>query len=233
MTEAFIRLAGIARCYKRGIHTVPVLDGLSLDIARGEFVAFMGPSGSGKSTLLNLIGGLDRPDGGIVRVDGEDLQRLSDRGLTQWRSRHVGFVFQSYHLLPVLTAHQNVELPLLLTDLTAQERRKHAALALSIVGLAQRADHRPDELSGGQQQRVAIARAIVTDPTLLVCDEPTGGLDRATANEILTLMRVLNREHGKTVVMVTHDAQAAAFASRCLHMDKGVLVTDQHAPAAA
>ena len=226
-TVPFIRLSGVERRYRRGQQEVPVLSGLDLAITAGEFVAFMGPSGSGKSTLLNLIGGLDVPDAGEVIVNGEELKSLNDHALTQWRSLHVGFVFQSYHLLPVLTARENVELPLLLTGLNAKERRQHASIALDIVGLADRADHLPDELSGGQQQRVAIARAIVTDPSLLVCDEPTGGLDRATATEILTLLQALNTQHRKTIVMVTHDPQAAAFASRCLHMDKGVLVGRQ------
>jgi putative ABC transport system ATP-binding protein len=233
MSDAFIRLCAIERRYRRGTQDVVVLSGLDLTIERGEFVAFMGPSGSGKSTLLNLIGGLDHPDGGQVSVNGEELQAMSERALTQWRSLHVGFVFQSYHLLPVLSARENVELPLLLTGLTAQERRKHASIALDIVGLTERADHLPDELSGGQQQRVAIARAIVTDPGLLVCDEPTGGLDRTTATEILTLLQALNAQHRKTIVMVTHDAQAAAFAGRCLHMDKGVLVRAGHTQVAA
>jgi putative ABC transport system ATP-binding protein len=223
MSEAFIQLNAVERRYRRGVQEVAVLSGLDLAIQRGEFVAFMGPSGSGKSTLLNLIGGLDRPDAGQIRIDRDDLHRMNERAITQWRSMHVGFVFQSYHLLPVLSAQENVELPLLLTGLTAKERGKHAAVALDVVGLAERANHRPDELSGGQQQRVAIARAIVTDPTLLVCDEPTGGLDRAAATEVLNLLRSLNRQNGKTIIMVTHDPQAAAFADRCLHMDKGVL----------
>jgi putative ABC transport system ATP-binding protein len=222
----FITLTRVSRRYKSEVSDVTVLDALDLSIEQGEFVAFMGPSGSGKSTLLNLIGGLDWPDSGAVCVGGEELERLSDYELTEWRSRHVGFVFQSYHLIPVLTAQQNVELPLLLTELSSHERRRHAEIALKIVGLESRAGHRPNQLSGGQQQRVAIARALVTDPSLLVCDEPTGGLDRKTAGEILELLSMLNSEHGKTIVMVTHDPQAAKAARRCLHLDKGVLVTD-------
>jgi putative ABC transport system ATP-binding protein len=229
--ETFIRLDGVERRYQRGAQAVVVLSGLDLAIERGEFVALMGPSGSGKSTLLNLIGGLDRPDAGTVSVNGDALQKLNERALTDWRAIHVGFVFQSYHLLPVLSARENVELPLLLTRLTSKERRKHASIALDAVGLSDRAEHLPDELSGGQQQRVAIARAIVTDPSLIVCDEPTGGLDRATATEILTLLQALNTQQGKTIVMVTHDSQAAAFSGRCLHMDKGVLVGAQRGAA--
>jgi putative ABC transport system ATP-binding protein len=224
MAEALVRLQGVAKSYTRGKQTVPVLDHLDLDIAKGDFMALMGPSGSGKTTLLNLIGGLDRPTQGTVTVDGIRIDNLSSGQLAQWRSRHVGFVFQFYNLLPVLTAERNVELPLLLTSLNKAQRQKHVATALEIVGLGDRAKHKPSELSGGQAQRVAIARALVADPTLLVCDEPTGDLDRKTADEILGLLQVLNKQHGKTIVMVTHDAKAADHASHTLHLDKGVLV---------
>jgi len=201
-----------------------VLQKLDLEIAKGDFLAMMGPSGSGKTTLLNLIGGLDRPTAGAVTVAGSRLDQMSSGQLAKWRSNHVGFVFQFYNLLPVLTAERNVELPLLLTNLSAAQRKKHVATALEIVGLAERARHKPSELSGGQAQRVAIARALVADPMLLVCDEPTGDLDRKTADEILSLLQTLNKEHGKTIVMVTHDAKAADHASHTLHLDKGVLV---------
>jgi putative ABC transport system ATP-binding protein len=200
-----------------------VLHGIDLDIARADFVALMGPSGSGKTTLLNLIGGLDTPTGGAITVDGRRIDQLSGGELARWRAAHVGFVFQFYNLLPVLSAQRNVELPLLLTSLGASERRRRAAIALALVGLGDRARHKPKELSGGQEQRVAIARAIVSDPTLLVCDEPTGDLDRATAHEIMVLLQMLNRQHGKTIVMVTHDPKAAEYAQRSLHLDKGTL----------
>jgi putative ABC transport system ATP-binding protein len=200
-----------------------VLHGIDLDIVRADFVALMGPSGSGKTTLLNLIGGLDTPTGGTIIVDGRRIDQLSGGDLARWRAANVGFVFQFYNLLPVLSAQRNVELPLLLTSLGAAERRRRAGIALALVGLRDRARHKPKELSGGQEQRVAIARAIVSDPTLLVCDEPTGDLDRATAHEIMLLLQMLNRQHGKTIVMVTHDPKAAEYAQRSLHLDKGTL----------
>ncbi len=219
-----VDLQGIGKQYRRGAHTVAVLNDLDLRVARGEFVALMGPSGSGKSTLLNLIGGLDSPDNGRVLIDGRDIAHYSDRQLTAWRAAYVGFVFQSYNLMPALTAEQNVALPLLLTELRSSEIHRRARTALDVVGLADRAAHKPTELSGGQEQRVSIARALVTDPALLICDEPTGGLDRNTADEILQLLELLNASHGKTIVMVTHDPKAASHARRVLHMDKGVLL---------
>jgi putative ABC transport system ATP-binding protein len=200
-----------------------VLHGVDLDIPKGDFVALMGPSGSGKTTLLNLIGGLDSPTGGSIVVAGRRIDRLAGGALAAWRASHVGFVFQFYNLLPALSAQRNVELPLLLTDLSAGERKRRAHIALTLVGLADRARHKPRELSGGQEQRVAIARAIVSDPTLLVCDEPTGDLDRATADDVLRLLQMLNREHGKTIVMVTHDPKAAEYARRRVHLDKGTM----------
>lgn len=214
----------LSKAYTRGKERIDVLRELSMRVPRGDFLALMGPSGSGKTTLLNLLGGLDRPTSGTITVDGERIDDLSERNLARWRAGHVGFVFQFYNLLPVLTAQRNVELPLLLTNLSGRARAEHAAVALDIVGLADRAKHRPGELSGGQQQRVAIARALVSDPTLLVCDEPTGDLDRATADEILQLLQMLNREHGKTIIMVTHDPKAAEYARHVVHLDKGVLV---------
>jgi putative ABC transport system ATP-binding protein len=226
-----VSLQAVSKSYARGKQRVDVLQGLDLAIEKGDFLALMGPSGSGKTTLLNLIGGLDRPTAGSVTVDGARIDQLSSGQLAQWRSRHVGFVFQFYNLLPVLTAEKNVELPLLLTSLSRAERQKHVATVLEIVGLADRAKHKPSELSGGQAQRVAIARALVADPTLLVCDEPTGDLDRRTADEILGLLQVLNKNHGKTIVMVTHDAKAADHASHTLHLDKGVLVEQVKAAA--
>jgi putative ABC transport system ATP-binding protein len=218
-----IEIRGVTKVYRRGSESVEVLHGIDLDIPAGDFAALMGPSGSGKTTLLNLIGGLDQPTAGTVTVGGHRIDRLSSGALSRWRAANVGFVFQFYNLLPVLSAQRNVELPLLLTNLSARERRRNAEIALTLVGLADRARHKPRELSGGQEQRVAIARAIVSDPTLLVCDEPTGDLDRATAHEVLTLLQLLNREHGKTVVMVTHDPKAAEYARRRLHLDKGTL----------
>ena len=206
-----------------------VLHGIDLDIPKGDFVALMGPSGSGKTTLLNLIGGLDTPSGGEIEIEGERIDRLSLGQLSIWRSHHVGFVFQFYNLMPMLTAQKNVELPLLLTDLGAGDRARRAQIALTLVGLADRRSHRPNELSGGQQQRVAIARAIVSDPTFLICDEPTGDLDRHSAQEILDLLQMLNREHGKTIIMVTHDPKAAEYATHTIHLDKGELAD---APAA-
>src|SRR5271154_5232865 len=222
--EPLISLKGVVKSYKRGRQTVEVLHNLDLEVQPGEFLALMGPSGSGKTTLLNLIGGLDRPTDGEVVVAGEHIDDLSGGGLAKWRARHVGFVFPFYNLRPTLSAERNVELPLLLTHLSAAERRKNVEAALALVGLTDRKKHKPSELSGGQQQRVAIARAIVADPTLLVCDEPTGDLDRETAEEILTLLQQLNREHGKTIVMVTHDPKAAEYANHTLHLDKGTLV---------
>jgi putative ABC transport system ATP-binding protein len=226
-----ISLKGVVKSYRRGRQTVEVLHNLDLDVEPGEFLALMGPSGSGKTTLLNLIGGLDRPTAGEVVVAGEHIDDLSGGELAKWRSRHVGFVFQFYNLMPTLSAERNVELPLLLTHLSGAERRRNVEAALALVGLTDRKKHKPAELSGGQQQRVAIARAIVADPTLLVCDEPTGDLDRETAEEILGLLQHLNREAGKTVIMVTHDPKAASFASRIVHLDKGALVTAEEAAA--
>jgi putative ABC transport system ATP-binding protein len=227
-----VSLKRVSKQYRRGRQTVPVLREIDLQIEQGEFVAFMGPSGSGKTTLLNLIGGLDGADGGEVTVAGERLDRLSGSQLAAWRARHVGFVFQFYNLLPVLSAERNVEVPLILTDLSRAQRKRHVHAALNLVGLGGRAAHKPAELSGGQQQRVAIARALVADPTLLVCDEPTGDLDRESADDILGLLRLLNRQHGKTIVMVTHDPRAAEYASRRLHVDKGTLNQDAALPAA-
>jgi putative ABC transport system ATP-binding protein len=218
---SLISIRGLKKTYDNGSRKVEVLHGVDLEVASGEFIAIMGPSGSGKSTLLNLIAGLDRPTEGELIVANERLGGRGTSQLAQWRARHVGFVFQLYHLLPALTAAQNVEVPLLLTQLRADQRRERAATSLALVGLAERAAHKPGELSGGQQQRVAIARAIVADPTLLVCDEPTGDLDRASANEVLALLRALASTHGKTIVMVTHDPAAAAAATRQIHLDKG------------
>ena len=222
--DALVRVVDVHKTFRRGDERIDVLQGLNVEIGQGEFLALMGPSGSGKSTLLNLIGGLDRPSSGGVEVGGKRIDKLGDGELAAWRARHVGFVFQMYNLLPALTAERNVELPLLLTPLGRVARRKQVATALSVVGLADRARHYPRQLSGGQEQRVGIARAIVTDPTLLLCDEPTGDLDRKAGDEILDLLEALNREQGKTIVMVTHDPHAAARAGRVLHLDKGVLV---------
>ncbi|MGD8379845.1 MAG: ABC transporter ATP-binding protein [Gammaproteobacteria bacterium] len=216
-------LKAVSRLYRRGAEIVPVLQNLDLDVADGEFLALMGPSGSGKTTLLNLLGGIDRPTTGSIRVAGQNIERLSESALAKWRARHIGFIFQLYHLLPVLTAERNVELPLLLTGLARRERRRRVAAALKLVGLSDRAGHKPAELSGGQEQRVGIARAIVTDPTLLLCDEPTGDLDRRSGDEVLDLLAALNREYGKTVIMVTHDPHAASRARRVLYMNKGTL----------
>ncbi len=225
MSQALVNIRDVHKHYTRGAETIDVLRGLSLEIGSGEFLALMGPSGSGKTTLLNLIGGLDTPSGGSVTVDGSRIDALRSGALARWRASHVGFVFQFYNLLPMLSAERNVELPLLLTRLSKAERMKRVAIALQVVGLADRARHKPSELSGGQAQRVAIARAIVADPTLLVCDEPTGDLDRKTADEVLGLLQTLNREHGKTIVMVTHDPKAAGFATRRVYLDKGQLAT--------
>jgi putative ABC transport system ATP-binding protein len=226
-----VLLRDIVKTYRRGKEKIEVLHHLDLSIPSGEFLALMGPSGSGKTTVLNLIGGLDHPDSGDVVVAGEALTRLSGGQLAKWRARHVGFVFQFYNLMPMLSAERNVALPLLLAPLSSAERQKHVRLALDIVGLGDRARHKPSELSGGQQQRVAIARAIVADPTIIVCDEPTGDLDRATADDILSLLRELNRSQGKTIVMVTHDQKAAAYASRQLNLDKGQIVSEMGAAA--
>jgi putative ABC transport system ATP-binding protein len=219
-----ISLRQVVKNYRRGKESVPVLHGLNLDIAQGEFVSLMGPSGSGKTTILNLVGGLDHADSGEIIVGGEHLESLSSGQLAKWRSHHIGFVFQFYNLMPMLSAAGNVELPLLLTNLSKSERQRRVEVALEIVGLKDRASHKPGEMSGGQQQRVGIARAIVGDPALLLCDEPTGDLDRATADEILSLLQQLNRQHNKTILMVTHDPKAADHASRQLEMDKGQLI---------
>jgi len=221
-----VQVKDVHKEYRRGSERIDVLQGINLEIPQGDFLALMGPSGSGKTTLLNLVGGLDRPTAGSVEVAGEPISKLSDGQLAKWRARHVGFIFQFYNLLPVLTAERNVELPLLLTSLSAAQRRQHVATALGVVGLADRARHYPRQLSGGQEQRVGIARAIVTDPTLLLCDEPTGDLDRKAGDEILELLQALNREHGKTIIMVTHDPHAATCARRVLHLEKGELVTE-------
>jgi len=227
--ESIIKLTQVTKSYQRGKQTVEVLHALDLDIAPGEFVALMGPSGSGKSTLLNLIGGLDRPTSGEVVVAGERINALGASRLSRWRAQHVGFVFQFYNLMPMLDAQRNVELPLLLTRLTASQRTANARAALELVGIQDRARHKPNELSGGQSQRVAIARALVSDPTILVCDEPTGDLDRKSADEVLHLLRELNQQFGKTIVMVTHDPRATEFATRRLVMDKGGLAALAHA----
>tara|TARA_B100000427_G_scaffold309112_1_gene297853 strand:- start:15 stop:689 length:675 start_codon:yes stop_codon:yes gene_type:complete len=218
-----IEVQSVNKTYKRGEETLVVLDDLSLEVEKGDFLALMGPSGSGKSTLLNLIGGLDRPTSGQVVVNEKHLESMNESALSSWRADNVGFIFQFYNLLPVLTAHKNVEIPLLLTGLSGSQRKEHVATALNVVGLSDRGGHKPNELSGGQQQRVAIARALVSDPDILVCDEPTGDLDRNTATEILDLLQILNRDHGKTILMVTHDPVAAEFAKRTLHLDKGKL----------
>ena len=219
-----IEIRDLSKVYTRGKQKVEVLHHIDLDVAQGDFLALMGPSGSGKTTLLNLIGGLDQPSGGSIAIGGERIDQLSTAKLSKWRAAKVGFVFQFYNLMPTLSAQRNVELPLLLTKLSAAERKKRAAIALALVGLSDRASHKPTELSGGQQQRVSIARAIVSDPTLLVCDEPTGDLDRQSAEDVLALLQALNRDHGKTIVMVTHDPKAAERARQTLHLDKGTLV---------
>jgi putative ABC transport system ATP-binding protein len=230
--NTLVQIKNLSKTYTRGTQKVEVLHGINLDIEAGDFVALMGPSGSGKTTLLNLIGGLDAPTGGSITVGGEHIDQLSENALAKWRSGHVGFVFQFYNLLSTLSARKNVELPLLLTRLSAAERRQRADIALQLVGLADRAVHKPAELSGGQQQRVAIARAIVSDPALLVCDEPTGDLDRQSAAEVLTLLQQLNRDHGKTIIIVTHDPKAAEFAHHILHLDKGTFADLVDRPAA-
>ena len=222
--NSLIKVRNLNKVYRRGNESIDVLQGLNLDVERGDFVAFMGPSGSGKTTLLNLLGGLDTPTAGTVNVDGDEITHMSGKKLAAWRARHVGFIFQMYNLIPVLTAFQNVELPLLLTKLSKPQRRRHVETALALVGLGDRMKHYPRQLSGGQEQRVAIARAFVTDPTFLLCDEPTGDLDRQAAEEILDLLTKLESDHGKTILMVTHDPLAAERADVVLHLDKGALV---------
>jgi putative ABC transport system ATP-binding protein len=231
--EPLVTIRDVHKEYRRGSERIDVLQGVNLDIAPGEFLGLMGPSGSGKTTLLNLVGGLDRPTRGSIAVAGERIEQLSEGALAKWRARHIGFVFQLYNLLPVLTAERNVELPLLLTRLSRSQRKERVATALKVVGLSDRQKHYPRQLSGGQEQRVGIARAIVTDPTLLLCDEPTGDLDRRSGDEILNLLQVLNRDHGKTIVMVTHDPHAAERASRVLHLEKGELIGATPAAAGA
>ena len=222
--QSLVTVRNVHKYFTRGSQRIDVLEGVNLQVPAGDFLALMGPSGSGKTTLLNLIGGLDAPSSGTIDVGGVTISSLSGSRLAHWRSRHVGFIFQLYNLLPVLTAERNVELPLLLTKLSRADRRRHVAVALKVVGLSDRMRHYPRQLSGGQEQRVGIARAIVTDPTLLLCDEPTGDLDRKSANEILDLLQALNRDHGKTIIMVTHDPNAAERAKRTLHLEKGTLI---------
>jgi putative ABC transport system ATP-binding protein len=224
--ETLVRINDLHKVYHRGSERIDVLQGVTLEIPKGDFLALMGPSGSGKTTLLNLIGGLDTPSSGSIDVAGDRIDKMSSGKLAGWRARHIGFVFQMYNLLPVLTAARNVELPLLLTKLSSGDRKRRVQTALSVVGLGERASHYPRQLSGGQEQRVGIARAIVTDPTLLLCDEPTGDLDRKSGDEVLDLLQILNKEHGKTIVMVTHDPHAAARARRTLHLEKGTLVSE-------
>ena len=224
--ETLVKVRDLHKVYYRGSEQIDVLQGVTLDIPQGDFLALMGPSGSGKTTLLNLMGGLDTPSEGAVEVAGDRIDKMSGGRLSAWRARHIGFVFQMYNLLPVLTAARNVELPLLLTKLGAADRKKRVQTALSVVGLGERANHYPRQLSGGQEQRVGIARAIVTDPTLLLCDEPTGDLDRKSGDEVLNLLQTLNRDYNKTIVMVTHDPRAADCARRTLHLEKGLLVEE-------
>lgn len=226
--SALISVRQVSKTYTRGKEKIQVLEKLDLDIPKGDFVALMGPSGSGKTTLLNLIGGLDQPSTGSIEIDQQQIERFGSNELAAWRAKNVGFVFQFYNLMPELTAQRNVELPLLLTNLSAADRKRRAQIALQVVGLGDRGNHKPNELSGGQEQRVAIARAIVADPTLLVCDEPTGDLDRKTADEILRLLQELNEKQGKTILMVTHDPKAAEYAKRVVHLDKGKLVDGDH-----
>jgi putative ABC transport system ATP-binding protein len=226
MSQPLLQIKDVDKVFRRGSEDIHVLQDLNLDVPQGDFLALMGPSGSGKSTLLNLIGGLDRPSEGEVIIGGESINDLSDRQLAAWRSRHIGFVFQLYNLLPALTAERNVEIPLLLTPLNKAERRRHIEVALNVVGLSHRTKHFPRQLSGGEQQRVGIARAIAADPTILLCDEPTGDLDRKSGDEILSLLQALNREHGKTVIMVTHDPHASQRANRTLYLNKGQLTTE-------
>lgn len=222
--NSLVKINNVHKYYSRGTERIDVLQGVNMEVPEGDFLALMGPSGSGKTTLLNLMGGIDQPSGGSIEIGGVNIAGLSGSLLSRWRAEHIGFVFQLYNLLPVLTAERNVELPLLLTRLSKAERRKRAAIALKVVGLAERARHYPRQLSGGQEQRVGIARAIVTDPKLLLCDEPTGDLDRKAGDEILDLLQALNRDHGKTIVMVTHDPRAAERATRTLHLEKGLLM---------
>jgi putative ABC transport system ATP-binding protein len=224
--DTLVTIRDLHKVYFRGSERIDVLQGVTLDIPQGDFLALMGPSGSGKTTLLNLMGGLDTPSEGSIQVAGDRIDKMSGGRLAAWRARHIGFVFQMYNLLPVLSAAKNVELPLLLTKLSSAERKRRVQVALNVVGLGDRAKHYPRQLSGGQEQRVGIARAIVTDPTLLLCDEPTGDLDRKSGDEVLDLLQALNREHGKTIVMVTHDPHAAARARRTLHLEKGTLVEE-------
>ncbi len=229
MTEtanSLVEIRNLTKGYTRGGQNVPVLDNITLNIARGDFIALMGPSGSGKSTLLNLIAGIDKPDSGVLKIDSEDITVLSEGQLADWRAANIGFIFQFYNLMPVLTAFENVELPLLLTNLSKSDRRGRVEMTLSLVGLSDRMEHYPNELSGGQQQRVAIARAIVTDPTILVCDEPTGDLDKQSASDVLTMLKQLNVEMGKTIIMVTHDAHAAEAAKHIVHLEKGELIDE-------
>jgi putative ABC transport system ATP-binding protein len=227
--EALVKIRNVHKYFTRGNERIDVLQGVNLDVPKGEFLALMGPSGSGKTSLLNLMGGLDQPSAGTIEIGGTNIGSLSGGQLSRWRSHHIGFVFQLYNLLPVLTAERNVDLPLLLTNLSKSERKKRVEIALRVVGLGDRAKHYPRQLSGGQEQRVGIARAIVTDPTLLLCDEPTGDLDRKSGDEILDLLQTLNRDHAKTIVMVTHDPRAADRANRVLHLEKGVLMEGVHA----
>ena len=226
MSQTLVEIKHLVKSYTRGDQIVPVLHDITLEIARGDFIALMGPSGSGKSTLLNLIAGIDKPDTGVLKIDGEDITQLSEGELADWRASNIGFIFQFYNLMPVLTAFENVELPLQLTNLSKSERRQRVEMTLSLVGLSDRMEHYPNELSGGQQQRVAIARAIVTDPTILVCDEPTGDLDKQSASDVLGMLKRLNEEMGKTVIMVTHDAHAAEAAKRIVHLEKGDLIDE-------
>jgi putative ABC transport system ATP-binding protein len=225
-TTPLVEIRELTKAYVRGKQRVEVLHGINLDIPDGDFVALMGPSGSGKTTLLNLIGGIDSASSGLLKIAGQRIDDLSGDELAAWRANTVGFIFQSYNLMPVLTAQKNVELPLLLTDMSGSERSRRASVALELVGLSDRSRHKPNELSGGQQQRVAIARALVSDPRILICDEPTGDLDRKTADEVLTLLQQLNNDFGKTIVMVTHDPKAAEYAKHTVHLDKGTLVDD-------
>jgi putative ABC transport system ATP-binding protein len=224
MSNTLVEIKNLVKSYTRGDQDVPVLRDITLNIERGDFISLMGPSGAGKSTLLNLIAGIDKPTGGILRIDGEDISQLSEGDLADWRASNIGFIFQFYNLMPVLTAYENVELPLLLTNLSRSERRERIEMTLTMVGLSDRMDHYPNELSGGQQQRVAIARAIVTDPTILVCDEPTGDLDKQSASDVLSMLKELNNTLGKTIIMVTHDAHAAEAAKRLVHLEKGELL---------